>query len=202
MTLLRASMFCSVVALASCGTAKKSSDAPAANAPKISEDQAKADAATLPGIVIVRVPIDANGKEVQDKAEMRLVDGKESLTESNIATTFDAGKAPQATSELDQTSSTESFCGWAFGAGFRNRYYGNSYAWNWQFYSPVYLNYGYSYGYNYGGSYGGIGYGNGYGNGYGAGYGSSNYYYYNQGFNHGYSNQGWNPGMSYNGGMY
>ena len=201
---LRVSVILSAMALAACGTAKKkSSDAPAADAtaPKISEDQAKADSANLPGVVIVKVPVDANGKEVQDKAEMRLVDSKDSLTQANIASTFDAGKAPAATGdELDQTSSTESFCGWAFGSGFRNRYYGNSYSWNWSFYRPTYLNYGYSYGYNYGGSYGG--YGSSYGNGYGAGYGNSNYYYYNRGFNNSYSNQGWNPGMSYSGGMY
>lgn len=193
----------SALAFAACSTSK--SDAPASNnTPKISEEAAKAQSAQLPGVVIVRVPVDANGKEVNDKAEMRLVNSSDAVTQSNIAATFDAGKAPATTGdELDQTSSTESFCGWAWGAGFRRRYYGNSYGWNWGYYRPTYLNYGYNYGYNYGGMYSsGCGYSCG-GGGYAGGYSSSNYYYYNSGFGNSYSSYGnWNAGMSYSGGMY
>lgn len=212
MSIAKVSVILSAMAVASCGASKKADAPAAAQSPKISEDAAKAEAAKLPGVVIVKVPVDANGKEVHDKAEMRLVDGTTTLSQTTIASTFDAAKAPAAsTDELDKTSSTESFCGWAFGVGFRNRYYPSSYGWNWNFYRPTYLNYGYNYGYNYGGSYGvscgggcggyGNGYNGGYGNGYN-GYSSSNYYYYNSSFGSSYSGQGWNPGVSYTGGMY
>ncbi len=219
---VRVSVVLSALAVTACGTSKKNSDQ--APAPKISEAEAKAAGAKLPGVVIVKVPVDANGKEVNDKAEMRLVSSADQLTQENIATTFEAGQAPVAIgSELDNASSTESYCGWAWGGG--RRYYGYA-GWNWGFYRPTYLNYGYNYGYNYGGYYGvpgGYGsYGqqggsgnNGYGNtgGYGTGngYGNSNYYYYNNSFNGsgsaggtsgGYSGQGYNPGQVYNNGVY
>lgn len=213
---VKVSVILSAMAVAACGTSKKQDKAPAnAAAPKISEEAAKAEGAKLPSVVIVKVPVGADGKELNDKAEMRLVSGTQELSQSNIATTFDAGQTPVAIGdELDNSSSTESFCGWAWGGG--RRYYGNA-GWNWGFYRPTYLNYGYNYGYNYGGYYGvnqggyGGGYGNnGYGNtggyGNGNGQGNSNYYYYSNSFNGtgtgGYSGQGYNPGQVYNNGVY
>jgi hypothetical protein len=225
---LSASVLLSALACSACSTQKKD-QAPAATspAPKISDDQAKADGAKLPSMAIIKVPVDENGKEILDKAEMRLVANDQQLTQENISSAFEAAQVPQnVINELDQTSSTESFCGWmGWGLGFRG-YYGGGYGWNWGFYRPTYLNYGYNYGYNYGGYYGGIpggGYGNGggpgagagngynnggagnqgYGNGYG---GNNNYYYYNNSFNRqgqgGYSGQGYNPSNTYTNGVY
>lgn len=224
MRMMNVSLILVAAAITACG-ASKSEDA-VSTAPKISEEAAKAEGAKLPAVAIIKVPVGADGVEQHDAAEMRLASGAETLDQSNIAGAFDAAQAPQGqVDELDQSSSTESFCGWiGWGRGFRKRYYANNYGWNWQFYRPTYLNYGYNYGYNYGGYYG-VPAGQ-YGNN---GYGNTqfNYYYYNRGFGNtypqqqpqypqqqpqqpsqlptqqpGYSGQGWNPSVTYTGGLY
>jgi hypothetical protein len=203
--LLSSLVFASGLA-ASCG-GKDSKETTTVQAPQntaVSAEAAKAEGQKLPQIAIVRVPVDADGKEVNDAAEMRLVATNQSLSESNIATSFDKASDPQATTdELDQTSSSESYRGWVnWGVRYRARYTG----WNWNNYRPTYYNRGYTYNYRYTSHYRvsqnscGVSCGCVYAScqsSYGY-YNSYNYYQYGQGFNQvGYSNYGYNPAMGY-----
>lgn len=206
------------VAMVACSTDK--SDTSTESPAKISEEDAKAQGAKLPAVAIMKVPVGADGKELNDQAEMRLVSNEGSLNEQNIEETFSSASAPVSViDEMDQTTSTESFCGWHnWGRRSRMVVVQSQPVWNWTFYRPTYLNYGYNYGYNYGGAYSvrcgqqvAIGCGQqigcrpptgcGHGQGLVQGQVSSgyNYYYYNRSFNQtGYSGTGWNPSVSYN----
>ena len=166
----------SVMALTACGTSKKKDDA-ATTQPSVTAEQAKAQEATLPKAVVVKVPV-VNGKEQNDKAEMRLADTN-SFTNENIASQFNSAKLPAVTKtkdELDQTSSTESCWLFGFGGGYGYGYAGVGSYWG-SYYRPTYMYGGYSYGYGYASpyAYGGYnyysyGYGGRYGYGYGYGY--------------------------------
>ncbi len=177
-----------VLALASCGSMQESKKS------AISEEAAIAKAAELPSVAIVRVPVGADGKEINDKAELRTTSAQ-NLTANTVTSAFAAAKTPEVTvDELDKTSSTESFCGWrrwrrCNSCGYGNTSYSynynsyNNYSnhnnYNWSFYSPAYYNYGYYYGYNYANTYNYAGY---------------NYYQYNSSFGSSYSGQGYAPG--------
>ncbi len=179
--------FVSVLAVSACGAKDQGKSV---TKPVITEEAAKAQSQALPAVTIVRVPVDAAGQEVHDKAEMRLASEK-NLSQSNVESVFTASKAPEIfVDELDQTSSTESFCGWrlwrrrcfnncgSFNYGY-NYSYGQNY--NWSFYRPTYYNYGYYYNWNYAQTYNAGGY---------------NYYQYNSSFANGYSGFGNAPGFA------
>ncbi|MCX6118044.1 MAG: hypothetical protein NT027_10915 [Proteobacteria bacterium] len=201
MSITKLTAVMSLVALSACGTSSKKESATV-----VTEQQAKAEGASLPSTAIIRVPVGADGQENHEAAEMRLVAQGATISDDTVASTFEASTAPASTvDELDQTSSTESFRGWIGCRNFRNRHFGNNIGWNWQFYQPTYLNYGYSYGYSYAGSYG---YSQGCrrthcGGGVFQQNNQYNYYQYNQSFGqNGYSNQGWDPSQTYTGGMF
>lgn len=168
-----------VLAIASCGAASKDQNT---NKPTVSEESAKAKAATLPAVAIVRVPV-VDGKEDHAKADLRTTSDA-SLSSTNVASVFESAKAPeQVVDELDKTSSTESFCGWRpwrYNNYYSYNYnYNYNYNWNWGMYSPAYYNYGYYYNYNYSSMYN---------------YGGYNYYQYNSSFYNSYSGYGSAPG--------
>ena len=96
----------SVIALSACGALNEASSNRAA-----SDEAARAYSAQLPAVTIIRVPVDANGKELNDQAEMRVTNTTD-ISEASVASTFETSKAPETTvDELDATTSTESF-GW------------------------------------------------------------------------------------------
>lgn len=79
------------------------------------------DTSALPSAAVARVPVDANGQQVAELAELRLVDSDvapENETSDSIAKAFDGGR--EATilpedgilDELDRDRSTEAFWGW------------------------------------------------------------------------------------------
>ena len=144
-------------------------------APTISKAEAASTAGTLPKQLLIAVPLDAQGKEINDKAVFAT--NKESVTidQSNAAKVFLTGQTPKV-SELDENSSRQSFFGWRIGCGrncggrfhggrgnFYNINYGNQqinlggngyqnnvqpFAGNWNTYQPSYHqnNYDWSYG--------------------------------------------------------
>jgi hypothetical protein len=171
----------------------------------------------LPSMAIIKVPVDANGQELHDSAEMRLVNGETAVNEATIASTFEKAEAPKVVfEELDAASSTES-CGWL---GWRRAARRNACvtpcvtqcaprcdntAWTgWTFFRPTYLSAGQSFGYGYGGSFpaagGGCGQGpcGGVATPFGQGVGQNNYYYYNRAA--GQIGQPWNQATPYQGG--
>jgi hypothetical protein len=175
----------SVLALSACGAMDQGKSAAK---PIVSEESAKAQSQALPAVTIVRVPVDASGKEMNEKAEMRLSSEK-SLSQATVATVFSASKAPDTfVDELDKSTSTESTCGWRrwyrncnncgnnYGYGYNYNY---NYNYNWSFYRPTYYNYGYYYNWNYAQTYNTSNY---------------NYYQYNSSFNNSYSGYGNAPG--------
>jgi hypothetical protein len=177
----------SVLALSACGAMDQGKSA---GKPVISEESAKAQSQALPAVTIVRVPVDASGKEMNEKAEMRLSSEK-SLSQATVATVFSDSKAPDTfVDELDKSTSTESTCGWRrwyrncnncgnnYGYGY-NYGYNYNYNYNWSFYRPTYYNYGYYYNWNYAQTYNTSNY---------------NYYQYNSSFSNSYSGYGNAPG--------
>lgn len=204
--------------LASCGGAKKSE-------PEAQKQPQNSSEESLPAMTIVKVPVDKSGKELHDKAELRLVNSETKISKENVVDTFASAKAPAVSfDELDASTSSES-CGWlGWGPRARQNYCGQSSScstctttvqtcstssccqsgtnWQWTFYRPTYLQYGYSYGYNYSGAVPcttvacGTQYSNQYSNQYNGGYSDYdqyNYYYYNRGARQ----QGYNPGSVY-----
>ena len=156
------------LALTACGAMTHESS----KSNKPSEESAKATGASLPAVTLIRVPVGADGKEMNDKAEMRLTN-EQSIASESVESTFTAAKAPDKVvkvDELDKSSSTESFCGYGWGG------FGGYYGYNWGFYRPMYYNYGYNYMWNYATVYP---------------WGGYNYYRYNAGFGYGYSGYGW-----------
>ena len=150
------------------------SDSSASAAAGYAETVAGSDA------VIVKVPIDANGLEVRDAAEMRVTGAADNST-SSLESAFASGVSvdTQAVFDVNSDSSTSwGHCGWSNWQG-----YGNGY----NYYTPSYTYYQstWSYQYNYSQtSYSPWG-----------GYNSYNYYYYQRGSRTYYgNNQGWNYG--------
>ncbi len=151
-----------MIAITSCGTSKQAQES---NKPVVSEEAAKEKGATLPAVTIVRVPVGADGKEINDQAELRTT-SEQNLSTENVASTFAAANAPvQILDELDTTSSTQSFCGWRYWRRCARCGY-------WATYAPAYYNYGYYYNYSYTRTYTYTGY---------------NYYQYNSSFGRGYT---------------
>jgi hypothetical protein len=125
--------------------------------------------------VILRVPINAAGEELSDRAEMRLYSGAPVSTNGDFATAFD-GATPltgQPTLPADGDSSTSFGYGWS---GYGYGYGGWCSPYTYASYSPYYSYYGSSWGF--GSPY----YSNYYGYGYGRsdcyGYNNWRYYYY------------------------
>ena len=169
---------CLVVA-ASCGKPTSKKDETRQDVVEAAAPVAKP--ADMPVAAIVRVPVDAEGKEDPTQAELRLeASEKLAKTKEEALASFENGKAPaqvkKSHDELDKDSSSQS---WFFGSLFRNYNYGYNYGYNYSIGYGSYNNY-YSYGYgnhyNYGNynyyyyPYSGYGYGGGYGGGYGRGY--------------------------------
>ena len=98
----------SVVALSACGAIDQLGTS---NKPAVSAEEASAFSAQLPAVTIVRVPVDAAGQEMHDKAEMRSTN-QTNISDSSIASVFETSATVVATvDELDSSSSTEAF-GW------------------------------------------------------------------------------------------
>lgn len=169
-------VFLAAIAISACGSMDQGSKSqkPAAN-----EVAAKAESAKLASVTIIRVPVGADGKEMNEKAEMRLSNDS-NISKETVSASFSAASVPSAVvDELDATTSTESYCGYRRWS--RNSYYGNYY--NWNYYTPTYYNNGYYYNWNYANSYNNCG-----------GY---NYYQYNSGYGNGYNGCGRSPGYGY-----
>jgi hypothetical protein len=100
-----------MLAVISCGS---SSTAPTESTPAESirvstaqDDALSKEFTALPKGVLVRVPVDAQGKEATDTAEIRAIDDQ-------VLTSTDAGKVwanGRISSELDKDSSTQAFAG-------------------------------------------------------------------------------------------
>ncbi|MEI6835058.1 MAG: hypothetical protein WCL28_13810, partial [bacterium] len=98
----------SVVALSACGAIDQLGTA---SKPSVSAEEASAFSSQLPAVAIVRVPVDAAGQEMHDKAEMRTTN-QNSISDASVASVFETAAAAVATvDELDNGSSTEAF-GW------------------------------------------------------------------------------------------
>ncbi len=135
----------------------------------------------LPQGAVIAVPVNANGEELSDQAQLKLLPiASQDLSDQAIVSSFNQGKSPdQDVNELDQTSSTESFHGWG-----RYRSYGRYYNYNngynngfgygrfnqgcnhYRFFQPTYYYAGTPYNWQYQSAYSGSG---------------MNYYYYRQG---------------------
>jgi hypothetical protein len=172
-----------MVALSACGSMNQSKKP----TQPVTEQSAVAESAKLPAVTLVKVPVDASGNEIHDKAEMRLANSAD-LSEGNVEAVFGSSSAPETfVDELDQSSSTESFHGWRrhchFNCGRGYTYSNTSYtSYNWSFYRPTYYYYGYYYNWNYAQTYRCRGY---------------NYYRYNSTFSQSYSGYGNAPGYGY-----
>ena len=138
-TLKSLSIVAAMGLVAACGTNSKqegTSTAPEAKQEtKKSSDDEKAlesEFAALPSSVIIAVPVDAKGKEQQDKATMRLQGGNAVVSDSNVEATYAASAAPAklGRGELDADSSTQSWnyyqqdevdSGYSNGGGYGNQ---------------------------------------------------------------------------------
>lgn len=186
----------SVVALSACGAIDQLRND---SKPSVSAEEASAYSAKLPSVAIVRVPVDAAGQEMHEKAEMRTTNLTD-INDSSVASIFETASVAVATvDELDNSSSTEAF-GWrrccrkaarracrqqACAPSYSYSYsetetysssgYGPGY--NWNMYTPTYYYGGYYYNWNYAQTY--------------QAPGSYNYYRYNSNFNQSYNGYGW-----------
>ena len=121
----------------------------------------------LPQSAIIAVPVNERGEEQSDSAQMRLVPtAPADIQGSGIATAFQSANAPDQVSELDSSTSTQSFHGWQ---NYRRPYsysqnyvynYGNNYGHNnrgshcgYQTYSPTYYYGGTPYSWQYQNNY-------------------------------------------------
>jgi hypothetical protein len=182
-----------IAAVSACGSLKNEDKA---TAPAATDDSAAiAHSSTLSPVTIIRVPVGADGKEANDKAEMRLSDDKE-ISKESVEASFASAKAPDSViDELDASTSTESYHGYvSCGRGYGNSY-GNGYG------NGNGNRYGNSYGNGNGNSYGN-GYGNGNGNSYGNGYGNNYWTFYRPTYYNGGFNYQWNYANNYNNGGY
>ena len=92
----------------------KSADSPApqANAPTEEQIALSKEHSQLPAAVVIRVPVDAAGNEVNDKAEMRTAAVGKEVTVDNTEALFATAQAARVVSsadELDADSSTQSW---------------------------------------------------------------------------------------------
>ncbi len=101
------------IALVSCGNKKEET---VVQAPVVSKTEAVSTASTLPKMVLIAVPLDAQGKEINDKAIFAINKDAVAINSSNAAQVFVAGQAPKI-AELDENSSRQSFFGWRLGCG-------------------------------------------------------------------------------------
>jgi hypothetical protein len=204
-------VFASMLALAACGALNQDGNS---GKQSVSAEEAKAFSSQLPSVAIVRVPVDANGQEMHEQAEMRTTN-QTSLTNANIDAVFETSDQAVATvDELDGTSSSEAF-GWRRCCRKAARQ---------QCRKPTCAsNNSYSYSYSESESYSSSGYGPGSSLGYGPGYnwnmysptyyyggynynwnyaetlknqgnfnqGNYNYYRYNRAFDQSYNGYGW-----------
>lgn len=210
MRLLSPIMGCALaLSLAACGTQsdKKTEQAQQAK-PEVAA--APATNAEIPAAMVLRVPVDADGKATGMPEMKVLKTGKVEDSADSVVAAFANGDVAKV-GELDADSSTQS---WSAYAGFSSSY-GSNYN----------SSYGGGYGNSgYGNSYGGSSYGGGYGGSYGCGSYCSSYnqsyfynsysptlYYGNQQYNYGsyrpysYNNGGYNyycyrPSYGYGGG--
>lgn len=176
MKVIRIVTITGTVLLASCGTEQqKASPAPQEKTTQPTEQQSLAG---LPEGAIIAVPVDAQGQELTEQAQMRLLpESPGAVSGAGIATNYNLGKQPDHVSdELDQNSSTESYRGWhnyrhfnnyggrynRYGYGPRGQQYGHC---NYRAYQPTYYSSGVPYNWQYQQSYQTS---------------SMNYYYYNR----------------------
>lgn len=186
---LTSAVFVSITMLAGCGQKNSAST-----------EQPQANQATTPAVApsemgqaaIIAVPVDSKGQENLDGAQMHVLSqAPGSVNSANIAQVFQSGSsADQFVSELDDTSSTESYRGWhnfrrfipggnrrGCGYGAQGSNYGYQ---GYNNYQPTYYHQGSPYAMQYQNSYQGS---------------SMNYYYYSQQSGSGYQSQGQYPGQ-------
>jgi hypothetical protein len=124
-----------LLALTACGTQSEEK-------PQATTQDAPAG---LPQAAVIAVPVDASGKEDSSKAEMRLLpQSSADAAGQGIATAYEQGKQPdRVVSELDATSSTQSFRGWFgyqnYGQGYGYNFYGQNFGCrSYQTFQPTY----------------------------------------------------------------
>jgi hypothetical protein len=128
------------------------------------------DGAQSQKMIVVKVPVDANGEELTAEAEYRMTSQEDSDDLKGTVAAFDGGSELASTDELDQDSSTESLHRWTFFWGSLGRGISRSFGWG----RNAYLGYrGLRYNYRYRSAYR-----YGYRSGYRYGYGANRYNYY------------------------
>lgn len=141
--------FAAAGVFAACGTQTKESKAPAA-APSQNAAPAEATSATkadLPAILIAKVPVDANGQEVDAQVETRSVMAQADVSNGDVAAAqFAQGSSVQVADELDKDTSSQQW-GWFWGTPwYPGKLLGRG---TWWGRNPYYSYGSYSYGYNY-----------------------------------------------------
>ena len=115
-TLSVATVAALVVGCGTNNTDKAAPEAPQAAPTTSPQDAALAqEYASLPeGGVIIRVPVDAEGRENVDAAELRTLSAVVEVSDANAEAVFASGASPAAlaASELDKDSSTQSWHDW------------------------------------------------------------------------------------------
>lgn len=135
----------------------------------VADDSSAIDSSTISAAVqnstglMIRVPVDAQGRELQAAAELRVVNAQDSSTEaSNLPSLWSSGvdttKAPQLDSSTDNSDSSTRRWGWSTwygGWGWNTNYYYNWYTptywygnYSWNYGNPYYYNYYSPYYYN------------------------------------------------------
>jgi hypothetical protein len=153
----------------------------ALTAPAFAQGDSSADAAGFAqavagsDAVIIRVPLDAQGRELSSAAELRVSSGADMSTSSDLQAAFDAGvdasSQPQLDIDADSSTSWSNSCnyGWnrySYGSGWNSSYnyyssytptyyygyntsYYNSYSYSYSSYRDYYRPSGNYYGYRY-----------------------------------------------------
>ena len=104
--------------VSSCGTAPttKSENAPQTNV-QVAATPAASDAKpALPQLLVARVPVGADGQELNDQAEIREIKVAGEQNESSISAVFAAGETV-VVDELDGDSSSQQWFGYGYGRG-------------------------------------------------------------------------------------
>lgn len=140
------------------------------NSAPVDTVQAEAVAETVPEFFIVKVPVDAEGNELNDKFETKEFAGADAFASAeSTESAFAAGNAVEVANELDQDSSTQQF------HGRRSAWYWNT-PWYpgkllgrglWWGRNPYRTSFGFNYGYGHYRNYN---------------YGGCNYYVYRRGY--------------------
>lgn len=166
--------FClsALTALTSCGTDQSSKNdknaAPVAPAPTVTT-ASDAGQANLPALLVAKVPVGADGQELNDQAETREAAAVASMSDASVAAAFESG-AKVGIDELDADSSVQQHYG--------NHHGGRGWYWNSPWYPGKALGRGLWWGRNPYVYYGGYSYPYYYGSYYN--YNGCNYYYYNR----------------------